>query len=327
MLLERARFNTSTCEEIIKGVADEEQIALQRSRGRIESRKRFKRSSSQPLLDHRPVNYLYLDESGQSGGDPGPQGFFALGAISINQEDVDNYVVAADQLKRDFFDRADVTFHEPGMRRREGRWGFNGDIKRQAEFDRRLDELVRSTKFIAFGAGIIKGPFVEDYVKTPVDPYLPTDVYAVSIMMLLERYLDYLAHVPEARMGRLTLESIGPREDAMHQLEYARLLLEGTQWVPDSAFRNFLETGLLFTPKTASHPLELADMFSRDIFEWIRSGCTSTPKRWEIFGEKIYHRNDGSMGKFGLKVFPDSDIRSCIEAHRIHCGAMPEDKT
>ena len=143
MLLERARFNTSTCEEIIKGVADEEQIALQRSRGRIESRKRFKRSSSQPLLDHRPVNYLYLDESGQSGGDPGPQGFFALGAISINQEDVDNYVVAADQLKRDFFDRADVTFHEPGMRRREGRWGFNGDIKRQAKFDRRLDELVQ----------------------------------------------------------------------------------------------------------------------------------------------------------------------------------------
>ena len=36
---------------------------------------------------------------------------------------------------------------------------------------------------------------------------------------------------------------------------------------------------------------------------------------------KIYRRGDGRMGKFGAKVFPDSDIRDRVEAHRIECGA------
>lgn len=106
-------------------------------------------------------------------------------------------------------------------------------------------------------------------------------------------------------------------EDAFHQLEYARTLLEGSQWVPDSAFRNWLEPGLQFTPKQGSDPTELADMLSREIYEWIRSGCAVAPLRWNLFSRRIYCRGDGQMGKFGVKVFPDSDIRDRIEAHRV----------
>lgn len=101
-------------------------------------------------------------------------------------------------------------------------------------------------------------------------------------MMLLERYIDFLASSETKRFGRVTFESIGPCEDAEHQLEYARTLLDGSQWVPDSAFRSWLETGLRFEPKKGSHPPELADMMSRDLYEWVRGNCEVKPKRWDL---------------------------------------------
>lgn len=65
-------------------------------------------------------------------------------------------------------------------------------------------------------------------------------------------------------------------------------------------------------------------MLSRDLFEWIRGGCAVAPKRWDLFSDKIYCRGDGSRGKFGVKIFPDSDVRELIEAHRAYCGAATQ---
>ncbi len=239
----------------------------------------------------------------------------------MHEEAVDNYRVAADEVKLEFFNRRNITFHEPQMRNREGPYYFSGDENRQMEFDRAIEQLVEETNFVAFGVGVRKELFVEDFVKKSVDPYLPTDVYALAIIMLLERYIDFLSSSETKRLGRVTFESQGPLEDAYHQLEYARTLIDGSQWVPDSAFRSWLETGLRFATKSGSDPIELADMMSRDLYEWVRGGCTVTPKRWELISKKIYCREDGRMGKFGVKVFPDSDIRTRIEDHRGFCGA------
>jgi hypothetical protein len=65
-------------------------------------------------------------------------------------------------------------------------------------------------------------------------------------------------------------------------------------------------------------------MFARDLFEWVRDGCVTSPKRWQLFAEKVYCREDGFMGKFGVKVFPDTDLRDAVLAHRIECGAVLE---
>lgn len=94
----------------------------------------------------------------------------------------------------------------------------------------------------------------------------------------------------------MTFESQGPKEDAEHQMEYARLLLDGSQWIADASFRNWLETGLRFVPKSGSHPMELADMLSRELFEWIRDGCITQHGRWDLFNRKIYCRGDALMG-------------------------------
>jgi len=62
-------------------------------------------------------------------------------------------------------------------------------------------------------------------------------------------------------------------------------------------------------------------MFARDLFEWIRSDCINQPRRFGLFSKKIYCRDDGAMGKFGIKVFPDSDVRENVLKHRKQCGA------
>lgn len=62
--------------------------------------------------------------------------------------------------------------------------------------------------------------------------------------------------------------------------------------------------------------MELADIVSREIWEWVRSSCQTEPRFWAIVTPKLYCREDGRMGRFGLKVFPDADIRTDVEAHR-----------
>jgi hypothetical protein len=324
VLLKRADFDPKVVSDLVKELAKKEQSELQRGYGRIEPRRRFKPHVSHPLLEQRPRSLLFVDESGKSSSEPPAltrPPVFVLGGIAMAEEAVDDYRVAADEIKQHFFGRRNITFHEPLMRNREGPYYFNGNVRRQAEFDEAVDELVEETKFVAFGVGVRKEAFVRDFVETGVDPYLPTDVYALAIVMLLERYVDYLSSMVTKRLGRVTFESQGPLEDAYHQLEYARTFIDGSQWVPDSAFRSWLETGLRFTAKSGSDPMELADMLSRDLFEWVRSECTASPKRWDLLSKKIHCRGDGRMGKFGVKVFPDSDIREHVEAHRARCGA------
>ena len=75
-------------------------------------------------------------------------------------------------------------------------------------------------------------------------------------------------------------------------------------------------------PKSNSHPIELADMVSREIYEWVRDGCVTKQGRWPLFGKKIYCRGNGTMGKFGVKVFLDADIREAVLAHRQDNGAV-----
>ena len=330
ILLNRASYPPEAIQLLLKDIAKAEESHLQRAHGKIEARRRFKGQTSAPLLAGRSTNLLYLDESGRSAPEPLQPGAatFALSGISLTQESVDQYRVAADAIKHSFFGRANFAFHEPYMRQRYQDpqsaidYSFNRNEARQQDFDQAISSLIAETNFVTFGVGVRKEAFRREFVETGIDPYLPTDIYALAITFLLERYVDMLASAPVNQFGRATFESQGPKEDAYHQLEYARLLLEGSQWIPDSAFRNWLETGLRFAPKEGSHPIELADFMSRDLFEWVRSDCSNSPKWWDLYCSKVYVRGDGLMGKFGIKVFPDADLREMILEHRRKYGAV-----
>lgn len=302
---------------LAKRIANAERDELMRLHGRVEPRKRFKTGAGQPLHQGRPVEILATDESGRSVPQPGIENaVFALGGVAIAPPAIDDYVMRANDLKQRAFGTEKVTFHEPFMRRREDIFYFGGNEREQQEFDRELDRLISQSEFSVFGVAIRKDAYERDFLETGVDKYLPTDVYSIAIQVLLERYVDYLAYSPSRPLGSVVLESIGPKEDALHQRDFVDLLLFGTQWVPPSAFQGNLETGVRYVRKQGSAPTELADMWARDLFEWTRGGCVGTPGRWRLFESRIYGRGDLMMGKFGLKVFPDSDIREQIEAHR-----------
>ncbi len=315
-LLRRAEYDASGLSDFLGAVAQEETRESMRSSGRVESRKRFKYKSGQPLHEERIPDYLFLDESGRAN----PESLdpcFVIGGVAMNQSEAAEYARQADALKEEFFGRTDVTLHEPYIRNHEGWFGTGGSVERQRELCAAIDELVAGASFTLFGSGIRKEAHAE-FIASEEDPYLPTDPYSVAIQMLLERYVDYLATRGDDAMGWVTFESMGPREDAEHHREYIDLLLHGTQWVPNGAFRNWLATGCQFTRKQGSDPMELADMFSRDLFEWARGDCGEfMPRRWDVWQSKIYSRDDAMMGKFGIKVFPDSDIRDRIENHRL----------
>ena len=318
VLLRSAGFDPENCRDLAEQVAREERALLQRAEGRIEPRRRFKHKESHPLLASRELSLLFIDE----GGHPAPQStpeqpVFALGAVAMSEDDAKEYVTGADELKIRFFGRSAVTLHEPQIRHRKQIFSFGGDDNRYTEFVDALENLIARTPFVVFGAAIRKDAFVKEFVESGIDPYLPTDPYAVAITILLERYVDYLLTSSDRRrLGRVTFESQGPREDAEHQAQFARLLLDGTQWVPESSFQQAIQPGANFVTKSGSDPVELADIFVRDLYEWARSGCREIPARWGIFTSKMYCRDDGRSGKFGVKVFPDSDIRELIQAHR-----------
>jgi hypothetical protein len=166
-----------------------------------------------------------------------------------------------------------ITFHEPHMRIHKSQFWFKGDKVRQHEFDSAIGQLLNDTSFTVFGAGIRKDVFAQEFVNTGCDPYLPTRVYDLAIMLVMERFVDFLGDNNERRMGRVHLESIGAGEDAEHQSAYSDLMLHGTQFVSERSFQGWVEAGCRFSPKSGSNPAELADLVAREVFEWTRDGA------------------------------------------------------
>lgn len=319
VLLRRADSKlASQAEDLERSVAAAEVISIQQSGGMIESRTRFVRPNTggNPVRERRPINWLFMDEGGTAQPAKGPTdgAWFALAGVAMTLEQAKAYEEAADDLKMEFFGRTEITLHEPLMRTHRQDFSFGGDMHRQREFRDAVDRLVSDAEFAAFAVGLRKWELAAE--TAPPDPYLPAGAYEIAMHLLLERYVDYLHYDDEDWRGRLTLEAQGSREDAEHQQAYVELLLNGTQWVPDSAFRNYLETGVRFVGKRGSHATELSDMLARDVFEWIRSGCKQEPRRWRIFEGKFYNRGDLRRGKFGLKVFPTDGIEDWVEAQR-----------
>lgn len=301
-----------------QAIAAEEAIAIQRSLGPIEPRTRFKRpdTGGNPVREKRPLNWLFIDEAGtgQPARGPNVEAWFVLAGVAMTLEQAQAYEQASDALKLEFFNTTEITLHEPLMRTHRQDFSFGGDGGRQRRFCEAVDRLVDDADFVAFAVAVRKWELVVG--ADSADPYLPSGAYELALHLLFERYVDYLHHDERDWRGRVTVEAQGSREDAEHQRAFVELLLGGTQWVPEGAFRSYLETGMRFVGKRGSHPTELSDMFARDVFEWVRADCEREPRRWPIFEGKLYGRGDLRMGKFGLKVFPTADIEGPVEDQR-----------
>ena len=222
-ILRDSGFERSALDDLITELTGIEAAELQRAHGKVGSRKRFKHGSSHPLLDSRSTIFLFIDESGKDDvGSQSMENVFALGAISIDDEDSREYVTRADDLKQKYFGRTTVNFHEPHIRNRDREYYFQGDVPTQDAFQSEHSELMQSVNFQIFGAAIRKQEFVSGFVDQRPDPYLPVDIYWLAIAMLLERFTDFVlpgssqrtvgaSHIREPRPQGGCFSSVGIR--------------------------------------------------------------------------------------------------------------------
>ena len=286
----------------------------------IEGRRRYPAKKGRSRRSSVGTNqYLFIDESGswQLASKSTSDDWFAVGAVAMSAAAAAQYVQAAEDLKMMFFGDPTITFHEPAMRRGEMKFDFGESRAKQEQFRNAVDLLVWDTEFVAFGIGIRKRELGDSALGLSLESHLLQDPYALALHLLLERYVDYLAHHPYRPRATIVMESQQSHLDALHQLTVAETIAYGTQYVAPKGFEKFLNPGVRFEGKQGSHPLELSDMLARDVFEWIRSDCSTDPARWPLFLEKFYARGDLRRGKFGLKVFPDSNVAEQVEKSRM----------
>lgn len=316
-----ARFPVDVLAEWQARLATLERIEWQRADGRVDSRRKHSLRAASTTADPALVNLLFIDESGVAWPKPGKQNdVLALGAIALSQEVADEYCEVIRELKLVHFGHANAVLHEPAVRKHDGLFYFGGDQGAQDAFHHDYVKVLNGLDFVVFGSAVRKASLTGPILLKSADHYFPSDTYGIAIHLLMERYTDYIATRPDRTVGKIFFEAQGPKEDASHQLEYARLLVNGTQWVAATEFQHLLQPGVAFLPKKSCHPMELADLVAREIFEWVGSDCAQRSNMWNMLSAKIYRRDDRLRGKFGVKIFPDSDIREQIVAHRQNRG-------
>ena len=287
--------------------------------GQVQGRRRYRAKRGRARRQSPATELcLFIDESGswlpptETDGDD----WFALGAVAMTRRAINRYMTTADEIKMAFFGDPCITFHEPQMRRGELKFDFVGDTSKTQQFAAAVDLLVSEAEFTAFGVGIRKRELMARAGDGLLDLHLPADPYALALHLLLERFIDFLAYHPDRPRASIVMESQQARQNAMHQVTVAQTIVQGTEYVAPQGFQRFLIPGVEFVGKQGTHPTELADMLARDVFEWIRSDCRHDPPRWALFQDKFYKRENLRRGKFGLKVFPDSDIAAEVEDNR-----------
>ncbi len=270
----------------------------------------------------RPVIHLFVDESGLARDvrkSKGSGDLFALGAVAISSDALEQYWTHANQLKREFFKGGpDVILHASDLREaikgsdgRGRQFALNTD-KSWPNLVRALEDLVEQTDFTAFGIIIQKWVFHQQFTVLGQDPFLPRETYDLALHLLLERFVSFLASEDDAPIGSIALEHQSPGENARHQLSIAETIAYGTRWISPEPLQLDIQPGVEFLKKQPSHPLELSDILANLLYQLARDEFDQAPRLqqggssrlWEAFCRKFYQEDDLRQGKFGLKVFP-----------------------
>lgn len=348
-LYESLRYHLKSCEYLIRQhpVAQPPQAILDAFSSLLESVyseefKSVQRSGQKPNAPHKNKKtkdaehedwYLVIDECGKD--TTTSQNPFVLSGILISTREVANYIQRANKIKDRFFGRdIRVAFHDPYLR--EGKtdgivdYSFSNNAEKQQELKQEITELITKTPCHAFAVAIPIPEYNQEQTTAKLNGYslypeLPKGIYPMAIMLLMERCLDFLAYGLNSKPKvTVVFESIGPKEDIEHQLTFAQVLHLGTEWVKPDVFRKYFYPGVSFLTKEAykkdkgSHPLELADILGRDVFEWLKGNGQTNPYFWNIWKQKFYKRESGRSGRFSLKILPckNSETEQAFECLR-----------
>jgi len=165
--------------------------------------------------------------------------------------------------------------------------------------------VIKELDFTAVVCVVRRDAYLASYGAGALDESLPAHLYLMSLDFVLERLALALDTEFGGGRARVIAESRGPKEDALLQYEFARLLLQGTSYISPSWFRQQFHPGITFEGKGGafSSGLQLADLLARPSAEKVVNP-ESEPERWPEFRLKLCPGRETKNSVLGLKIVP-----------------------
>jgi len=234
-------------------------------------------------------------------------GCFSLTAIVVRDEVMMDLQEAWDGWKYEFYGTTKVKLRASDILRGRGAFWFDGDTLKRDRAATALGEVISKLDFKMATVIVRREAYLELFGHAGMDSTLPNDIYHMALDFLCERLVMGLHLETDDRRGQLVAESRGPKEDALLQYEFARLLLYGTSYVPDTWFRHQLLPGIKFETKDARLAgLELADILGRSCVEKVMAPTVS-PLWWREGSPKLFQSRETKNSPLGMKIVPWAD--------------------
>ncbi len=292
--------STEVLEVLIDSGQTEQRKLQDRVGGRIFPRRRP--TGRRPMPED--ACYIFIDECGSHSLSPDAFPAFALAAVIVRESDWPAFDEKWRAWKTRAFGTDSVIVHEPDVRR--GDWPFGGDQRNEVLAG--LSAVISELEFSAVVNVVRRDAYMSSYGAAALDESLPAHLYLMSLDFVLERLALTLDTEFNGGKAHLIAESRGPKEDALLQHEFARLLLQGTSYISPSWFRQQLNPGITFESKGArfSSGLQVADLLARPCAEKVVKP-DSEPERWPEFRSKLCQGRETKNSILGLKIVPWDD--------------------
>lgn len=247
---------------------------------------------------------MYVDEVGNSdlGSSENPNHrFLSLTGVIIDLEYVREQLhPQMETVKRRHFDSHPddpVILHRKEILNKKPPFFALRDPEVCKSFDDEILGLLRTWEYIVCTVCIDKKRHKDSYTVWRYDPYH----YCLAV--LLERFVLFLKRC--SAVGDVMAESRGGKEDRRLKDSFAGLWQNGTEFISDSIFQQFLTSKKLkVKPKTANvSGLQLADLLAHPSRSEILHEQNLLKRRMGAFAEKIIDIIKDKYDQDGKRVF------------------------
>ncbi len=256
---------------------------------------------------------LYIDETGnadlKASDDPNHR-YLSLTGIGIHQNRIrDTLFPEIESIKADLFGShpdEPVILHRKDIVNRKFPFHVLRDPEAEAEFSRRLLDLLERLDFVTFTAVIDKREHLNKYKVWRYEPYH----YCLEV--LLERYVLWLRR--QGAKGDVMAEVRGGRHDRNLEKSFTRMHKNGSTFVEREHFQKHLTSGKLKMKRKAANVagLQIADLLAHPSASYVRHRLSDGPapaefasKLVEILVKRKYDRSwMGLIKGYGIKWLP-----------------------
>lgn len=179
---------------------------------------------------------------------------FVLSAVLLPiKKYIQHIVPKIMELKYKYFPDEGAILHSREIRKAQGRFKMLQNEQTRNSFMMDLSDLMSKLSYELIICIIDKNRLVEKYDGNAFNPY------ELSVKVILER-ANYLVKYRDVGVINCMFESRGNKEDTDLQLEFYRLLNEGTEYIPPNEFRKCRYTITLARKELNTIGIQLADL-------------------------------------------------------------------